>query len=372
MVPARRGKGEGAVYQRSDGKWCASLDLGHRDGKRVRKVLYGKTREGVKNKLLAAQREHAASALVTASPTVEQWMRYWLLEVAPGRVRPKTLEGYRGYVEKHIIPGIGKHRLDKLEPSHVRTFYNGMRKKGMAELSVRQAHAILSRALTIAGREGKVGRNVCKLIDAPKSDRNPRDPLTVAEARAVLTAAKGDPFEARWYVALYEGLRQGEALGLAWHHVNLDEGWLFVERALQRQMGQGLVFVQPKSEASVRRVPLLPMVRARLAVMWAEHLAAGGTTDDLVWSNNGKPIEPRKDYQRWTDLLKRAGVPHAALHAARNTTGSLLMAAGVGDKVTQEILGHSTVQVTQEHYLRGDITQRNAAMLALEQYVTEG
>ncbi len=47
---ARRGNGEGSVYQRSDGKWCAALSLGA--GKR--KVIYGKTRQQASTKLAAA------------------------------------------------------------------------------------------------------------------------------------------------------------------------------------------------------------------------------------------------------------------------------------------------------------------------------
>ena len=42
----RRGHGEGGIYQReSDGKWCASVDLGFVNGKRRCKVIYGKTRK---------------------------------------------------------------------------------------------------------------------------------------------------------------------------------------------------------------------------------------------------------------------------------------------------------------------------------------
>ena len=46
----KKGNGEGSVYQRADGKWCASLTLG--GGKR--RVLYGKTRQEVAKKLNAA------------------------------------------------------------------------------------------------------------------------------------------------------------------------------------------------------------------------------------------------------------------------------------------------------------------------------
>lgn len=423
---ARRGRGEGSVFQRHDhptcpaevdgppdedgkptkvrpdhrcrGHWVALVEVGG-SGKRRRKWLYGRTGAEVRAKLRKAQAEQQRRAMVLDSPTVEVWLRHWLDEIAPDRIRPSTIKGYTTYIEQHLIPRIGKLRLDRLEPGNVRRLYADMRKPcpekleacpepdddgvcrhtprhtrcphdpthGLAEASIRQAHAILSRALKVAEREGKVARNVCELIDPPGTGKNPRTPLTLAEARAVLAAAEGDPLESRWYAALWLGLRQGEALGLMWADVNLDEGALYISRELQRVKGKGLVFMPPKSRTSTRRVPVPPMVLSRLKVHRAAELNAGrGRPDDLVWNLDGKPMGDKSDYNRWTALLKRAGVPHVALHAARNTAGSLLMAAGVPDKVTAEILGHSSVVITQGHYLRGDDEQHAKAMLALE------
>lgn len=371
---ARRGRGEGSIYQRSDGKYVAVLDLGWRDGKRKRKVAYAKTRQGAATKLTKMTTDHAASALVIASPTVEAWLRYWFEEIAPERVRPSTLRGYRTYVEHYLIRHLGKHRLDRLEPSHVRQLYTKMRKDGRAEASVRQAHAILSRALKVALREGKVARNVCDLIDPPGTQKNTPTPLTVDQAKAVLRLAGwGVPHRdltgSRWYVALYLGLRQGEALALRWQDVNLEEGVIFVRTALQRVSGQGLVHVELKSAASRRVVPLPNVVRARLQVEWAAHVNAGGDLSGYVWGGD-KPTDPKRDWTAWRDLLIAAGVPHVRLHAARNTTASLLLDAGADPKIVQEILGHSTVQITQDVYQRGTTELHRRAMDALETRLT--
>lgn len=53
----RRGPGEGAVYQRPDGTWCAVLDLGFIGANRRRKWVYGKTRKEVTEKLRELQRQ---------------------------------------------------------------------------------------------------------------------------------------------------------------------------------------------------------------------------------------------------------------------------------------------------------------------------
>lgn len=366
---ARRGRGEGSIYQRSDGKWVAVLNLGWHNGKRRRKVAYARTRQGAKTKLGKMAADHNASALVVASPTVEQWLRYWFEEIAPERVRPSTLRGYNTYVERYLIPALGKHRLDRLEPGHVRQLYSKMRKDGREEATVRQAHAILSRAIRVAMREGKVARNVCDFIDAPGTQQNTPTPLTVDQAKRVLAVAAGTSAASRWFAALYLGLRQGEALGLRWQDVDLESGVLSVRTALQRVKGQGLVHVDLKSVKSHRVIPLPNVVRAHLAVAWAAHVNAGGDLSGYVWGGTN-PTDPKRDWEAWRDLLASAGVPHVRLHAARNTSASLLLDAGADPKIVQEIMGHSTVRITQDVYQRGTTELHRAAMTALEARLT--
>src|SRR5262245_22093453 len=50
----RRGRGEGSITKRPDGRWMARVDLGWRDGKRRYKAYYGRTRAAVQDKLRKA------------------------------------------------------------------------------------------------------------------------------------------------------------------------------------------------------------------------------------------------------------------------------------------------------------------------------
>ena len=47
----RRGKGEGAIYRRKDGRWTASITLEPKGGKRTRRNFYGSSRAEVAKKL---------------------------------------------------------------------------------------------------------------------------------------------------------------------------------------------------------------------------------------------------------------------------------------------------------------------------------
>jgi hypothetical protein len=65
-----------------------------------------------------------------------------------------------------------------------------------------------------------------------------------------LKAAEQHRLYALWAVALVMGLRRGEALGLAWADVDLENGRLTVRQALHRVDGE-LRLNQVKTDASV-------------------------------------------------------------------------------------------------------------------------
>jgi integrase len=99
-----------------------------------------------------------------------QWIETWLSTIAPRRIRRSTLETtYAPRVRNRIIPGFGKHRLDRLTPEHIERFYTRLEAEGPAPATVLQVHRILSRALKVAMQRGYVVGNVATLVDAPSA-----------------------------------------------------------------------------------------------------------------------------------------------------------------------------------------------------------
>lgn len=205
----RRGNGEGSIYQAADGRWRGYVDLGYIDGKRRRKYVTGRTRKAVATRLRAAADARDAGTLQigVGATTVGQWLDTWVETIASRKVRPSTLATYRGYITNRLNPGLGHHRLDRLQPEHLEAFYRDAEEQGLSAATVLQMHRILSRALKIAHRRGKVSRNVATLVDAPTVHRDEIVPLTADEARRILRTSKGQRNAARWSVALALGLR---------------------------------------------------------------------------------------------------------------------------------------------------------------------
>lgn len=360
--PRGRGPGEGTIYQRKDGRWVGEVDLGHQigpDGKRRRRRIqhYGATQREAREKLAEALKKQRENVPVAVDrQTVDDYLHRWLVDVATPKVRPMTLRGYEQIVRTHLVPGLGHHKLGKLSPQHVQELLNAKSAAGLSPRTVHHVRAVLRQALGQAVKWGLVSRNVAALVDPPRAVRHEPAFLTPAQARAFLDAVRDDRLEALYSVAVSLGLRQGEALGLHWRDVDLDQGTLRVRVALQRVGGQARL-VEPKSAQSRRTVAMPPSVvaalRAHRARQLRERLAAGERWRDqgLVFATTiGTPLDARNVVRRFKAALRRAGLPDMRWHDLRHTCASLLLAQGVGPRTVMEILGHSQIGLTMNTY----------------------
>lgn len=358
----RAASGESSIYKDEAGRWHGYVSMGLKEnGRRDRRHVSAARRTDVvaKVRALEAKRDAGTAEAAGRAPTVGDWLDHWLEHIAPRRVRARTLESYEALVRLHLRPGLGHHRLDRLQPEHLEQLYGSLlQDKGLSPATVLRLHRVLSRALRVAMQRGKIARNVATLVDPPAVKRSTAAlPLTVDEARCVLQAAEQGRNSARWTVALAVGLRQSEALGLRWSDVDLDVGTLTVRRGLHRVAGKGLVYEEPKAERSRRTLALpaqlVEALRRHRVVQLEEREAAGSLWEehDLVFAQvTGRPLDKRSDWEAWKALLKRAAVREVRLHDGRHTAATLLLSEGVHPRVVMELLGHSQMRTTTDTY----------------------
>src|SRR5690349_19572698 len=313
-MAGRASNGESSIYKGADGRWHGYVSVGYKlNGKIDRRHVTGKTRRVVVDKVRELERKRDSGTVTeTSTPTVGAWLEHWLAAIAPRRVRQRTVESYESSVRKHLIPVIGRHRLDRLRPEHLDQLYTQLLDAGYSPATVLRDHRILSRALTVAMQRGHIARNVATLVDPPRQEPSGiATALNLDEAHAVLEAARGIRNEARWTVALALGLRQSEALALQWKDIDLLANTLTVRRSIHRVRG-GLIYEEPKTRRSHRTLALpMPLVAAlhqHKAAQTGEQMLAGSEwhDEDLVFAQpNGRPIDKKADYDAWTALLDR-------------------------------------------------------------------
>ena len=116
MARKRRGRDEGSIYQRSDGVWAASVSLGYdAEGKRIRKVVYGKTKKEVREKLSAIQQDALSGLPVKPEAlTVDQHFGDYF-RAKSGEVKETTLANYKETYRSAIKPHLGHIKLKDLD-----------------------------------------------------------------------------------------------------------------------------------------------------------------------------------------------------------------------------------------------------------------
>lgn len=148
---AKRGNGEGSIYQRkSDKKWVGSISL--ENGKR--KVFYGKSRKEVQEKMKGALHEQQQGTLVTApQQTLKSYLEQWLEEVQKPTLRVSSYVKYRKLLNTHILPTLGNVHMQKLTPQQVQKLYTS-KLKTLSPKMVVSIHGVLHKALDNADQVG--------------------------------------------------------------------------------------------------------------------------------------------------------------------------------------------------------------------------
>lgn len=361
----KRDKGEGSIYQRADGRYVGALTLAPGlDGKRRRKVVYGKTAAEALAKLQKARRDQKhLDARLTRSPTLDEWAKqdFDAAEV-DGRLTLATLKGHRSRYATTIGPCIGKMRLDTIRPAHVNKALAFAREQGLGPSSRYQIYMILSGLLKRAVRMELIDDNPCAKVERPRKGTYEAQALTAPESVRLLDWAEGHAwYDLRVSLALMAGCRSGELLGLTRQAVDLDAGTIDVTWQLQRlapgqrpadtrrshHIDGNYWLLELKADSARYGVPLLPrlhdLLTQRLAKMSADPWA-------LVFTGErGGPISHERDWALWREGLTAADVPAVRRHDSRHTCATLLREAGVDPRIIQAILGHTTAAMTARY-----------------------
>ena len=133
----RRGRGEGSISQRPDGRWQARVDLGRGpDGNRHRKAVYGPTRQAVASELntLLGRAESGELLNTEYRPTVASWLNTWHRTHAD-EWRASTRRVYRIAIDQWLVPHMGAIRLEKLKPANYPAMRSEQRRDGRRRIT---------------------------------------------------------------------------------------------------------------------------------------------------------------------------------------------------------------------------------------------
>ena len=376
---AKRGNGEGTIRLRADGRWegryTQSIDPA--SGKQIQKSVYGKSQGEVRRKLTKISSEIDDGIYVEPSKlSLGVWLDLWLKEYN-GDIKPTTLDQYNYQVRIHLKPGLGNVRIQELTAPMVQSLYNRLQqpyeitqkmmngkekkvsKPGLSPKSIKNLHGVLHEALDQAMKLGYIRYNVTDAVILPRVKKPEMHPIVDENVSKFLTAIKGHKFEDMFYVVMFSGLRQGEALGLTWDCIDFDRSTITIYRQLQRERKPGgeYQFVSLKNDKSrtFKLAPDVLQVLKRIKTKQNESKLRLGkewnNKDGFVFTDEfGNHLSKATTYENFKRCVEQAGIPVTRFHDLRHTFATLELQQGIGMKTVSESLGHATTAFTMDVY----------------------
>lgn len=318
-------------------------------------------------KRLAFQPDEPVEADILFADFMEQW-----LLVVKSSIAVPTYASYTNMVKRVIAPHFRakKTTLGKLTAKDIQDFYLKELERVSAS-SVIHYHANIHKALKYAVKLDLIVSNPADKVERPKKDRFVDSFYDSEEMNALFAASRGTKLEIPVLLGAFYGLRRSEAIGLKWDAIDFEYDTLTIRHTVTSCNLDGkLVIVasdSTKTKSSMRTLPLVPFVKARLLALreeQTENRRLCGRSyikeyQDYVCVNEiGDLIKPHYVTTSFRKLLDANGLRTIRFHDLRHSCASLMLANGVPMKQIQDWLGHSDFSTTANIYAHLDYSSK--------------
>jgi len=286
-----------------------------------------------------------------------------------------TVETYRGYINRHILPRWERVRAGEMDPVVIQNWLRDLGKDSHLSNSTRvKVRNVMVTIFKHGQRYGLLARTqeANPMLFVRQSSVSNYEPvvLTLAQCVDIMSNLTG-MHRVLVLADAATGLRISEILALRWSDVDCANSCIRVTRAYV--YGR---FGPPKSRASKKPVPLHPLLAASLQE-WRKETPYP-TNDDFVFpSFRLKGKKPPRANMLVADHLqpaaRKAGiVGQIGFHTLRRTLASALVANGGDIQLVQELLRHSNPVITLDAYARATTPAKIEAQgWVMQQLLTE-
>ena len=356
-------------------------------GKNKYEYFTVKTREEAEELLMKKQAEAILNGKNYSSKdksmTVSEFLEMYFEEYVYGVLKPATERAYTS-IAVYVVKLLGDKKLDELRSVDLQNFYRKLLKcsplskdkKGLSYRTVTDIKRFVSVFLNVAVANELIEKNPNVGIKLPRNlqvDVEPKKEIyTAEEVGILLREAKGTDLELPLTILIDSGCRRGELLALTYNDVAWEEGTISITKSLTEGLNGTTHVVTPKTKAGIRKVKLTEHTMNLLKRSYTDYKRAKlqnrnfVDTKLIIHKKNGEGLKPHSLYNKYCRFTKRIGLPHIRLHALRNTSITLAIENGCPIKAVSEKVGHSSVTITSDVYLKNTDKMREETSQIME------
>ena len=312
------------------------------------------------------EREIAKSWTDFAVFALDTWFP---LCICDGDHKPKTVDFYRHITSKiaEYFKGKAIQQIVSTDVKkyivYLRTKYRTKQGKPISDKTIRHHYCVLTLIFAYAVEQEIILKNPMDKVDCPKLAKKPVEALTQEQAVDFLSRLDSCDMDFRCMLTLLitTGIRRGELMGLQWRDIDFEHLTISIQRNVTYTPESGVIVDTPKTENSMRIIPLIPSVAQLLAQY---RMSRTGTKESFLFpSDKGDKIarDPNAVTRRVKRFMKNNGFPDMSPHDLRHSCATLLLHNGADIKSVQEILGHTNASTTLNFYVKSDLRQMKAA-----------
>lgn len=357
--------------ERTDGLIQVTLDLGYnKEGKRVRKSFYGRTRKEAEQKRDEFKANMSNDSKYASNISVAEWV-----EIYKETYRQNVDESYYYKDDvpyNRLVNELGYMAVTAVTEADLQRSLNKL--KGTSFSNCDKYRQCMKRVFERARKNKIITDNPAEDLVMPQYTKGTHRALETWEINLILKYWNTPGLHAGLWIMIMmlAGLRRGEMIALDWSAVDMDNRLLTVCQTAVIKINQSEIVKRAKTDAGIRTIPICKQLYDALSSVPAYKrkglvcLSAHGKqlTDSAVSRGmetfcnamervlNGEPMFQRG---KRNDIIKRKTDEDRVrfsfrVHDLRHTFCTLMYFRGIDLKSAQYYMGHSDVKTTLEIY----------------------
>ena len=311
-------------------------------GKQIQHDYTGKNNHEVQSKInesicLNDEQLNLISNSITFEQLLDEYFDY-----KAGRISETYMKALRNFSRHYLIPRVGQVLIRDFKHDDVVKIQNEiMRTLNNLSCGAR-TFQILNNSLDYACKKGYLACNPCKYAQAYVINKREQPILKRDQIYKLLVVEKDNQYAGVYAIILLLALRFGEAVGLSWDQVDLENKTVTISQQIDINGN-----IQKSTKTRLDRILTIPecavyyfMRQKDIQECQEIFYPKWNNQYNLVFTDNkGQPLDRYKIAQDFKAIMKETSNPEVTLHSLRRTTATIL-AENVSMLASQYYLGH--------------------------------